>query len=75
MLSLSHGYDDHRGHAEENRSCQWLAYNAYGLAKGNIFVLASILMCITVFVSAFLDNVTTMPLMIPGTIEIALSPK
>lgn len=54
---------------------QWLAYKSYGIAKGNIFVLASILMFITAFVSAFLDNVTTMLLMIPVTIEIALTLK
>ncbi|MEN6439550.1 MAG: SLC13 family permease [Syntrophobacter sp.] len=54
---------------------QWLAYKSYGVAKGNVFVLASILMFITAFVSAFLDNVTTMLLMIPVTIEIALTLK
>ena len=54
---------------------QWLAYKSYGIAKGNIFVLASILMFITAFLSAFLDNVTTMLLMIPVTIEIALTLK
>jgi Na+/H+ antiporter NhaD/arsenite permease-like protein len=52
---------------------QWLAYKSYQLAKGNVFILASILMFITAVVSAFLDNVTTMLLIIPVTIEIALT--
>ena len=52
---------------------QWLAYKSYELAKGNVFVLAAILMTVTAVVSAFLDNVTTMLLMIPVTIEIALT--
>ncbi len=54
---------------------QWLAYKAYALARGNIFVLAVILMWITVMVSAFMNNVTTMMLMIPVTIEIAVALK
>jgi len=54
---------------------QWLAYKAYALARGNIFILAVILMVITAVVSAFLDNVTTMLLMIPVTIEIAVNLK
>ena len=52
---------------------QWLAYKSYELAKGNVFVLAAILMTVTAVVSAFLDNVTTMLLMIPVTIEIAIT--
>ena len=54
---------------------QWLAYKSYALAKGNIFILAGILMVVTAVVSAFLDNVTTMLLMIPVTIEIAVTLK
>ncbi|MDO9532052.1 MAG: ArsB/NhaD family transporter [Deltaproteobacteria bacterium] len=54
---------------------QFLAYKAYALAKGNVFVLAFILQVITAVVSAFLDNVTTMLLMIPVTIEIAVTLK
>lgn len=54
---------------------QWLAYKSYGYAKGNIFVLAAILMTVTAVCSAFLDNVTTMLLMIPVTIEIAMALK
>jgi Na+/H+ antiporter NhaD/arsenite permease-like protein len=54
---------------------QWLAYKAYALARGNIFVLAVILMWVTAVTSAFLDNVTTMLLLIPVTIEIAVTLK
>jgi Na+/H+ antiporter NhaD/arsenite permease-like protein len=54
---------------------QWLAYQAYALARGNIFILAVILMWVTAVTSAFLDNVTTMLLLIPVTIEIAVTLK
>jgi Na+/H+ antiporter NhaD/arsenite permease-like protein len=54
---------------------QWLAYQSYALARGNIFVLSAILMVVTAVCSAFLDNVTTMLLMIPVTIEIAVTLK
>jgi Na+/H+ antiporter NhaD/arsenite permease-like protein len=54
---------------------QWMAYKSFQIAKGNVFVLAAILMAVTAVSSAFLDNVTTMLLMIPVTIEIALTLK
>ena len=54
---------------------QWMAYKSYQMAKGNVFVLAAILMFFTAVTSAFLDNVTTMLLIIPVTIEIALTLK
>jgi Na+/H+ antiporter NhaD/arsenite permease-like protein len=54
---------------------QFLAYKAYALAKGNVFVLSLILQVITAVVSAFLDNVTTMLLILPVTIEIAVTLK
>ncbi len=54
---------------------QWLAYKSYALARGNIYILSAILMFVTAFTSAFLDNVTTMLLMIPVTIEIAVTLK
>ncbi len=54
---------------------QWLAFKSYAMARGNIFVLAGILMVVTAVASAFLDNVTTMLLMIPVTIEIAVTLK
>ncbi len=52
---------------------QWCAYKCYQLAKGNVIVLAVILMAFTAVASAFLDNVTTMLLLTPVSIEIALS--
>jgi Na+/H+ antiporter NhaD/arsenite permease-like protein len=54
---------------------QWMAYKSYQMARGNVFALASILMVVTAVSSAFLDNVTTMLLIIPVTIEIALTLK
>lgn len=52
---------------------QWCAYKCYQLAKGKIVLLAVILMTFTAVSSAFLDNVTTMLLLTPVTIEIATS--
>jgi Na+/H+ antiporter NhaD/arsenite permease-like protein len=54
---------------------QWLAYKSYALARGNIFILSFILQVVTAVTSAFLDNVTTMLLLIPVTIEIAVTLK
>ncbi len=44
---------------------QWMAYKSYELARGNVYALAAILMVVTAVTSAFLDNVTTMLLIIP----------
>jgi Na+/H+ antiporter NhaD/arsenite permease-like protein len=52
---------------------QWCAFKCYQLARGNVLLLAIILMSFTAVASAFLDNVTTMLLLTPVTIEIALS--
>ncbi len=52
---------------------QWCAYKCYQLARGNVILLAIILMSFTAVSSAFLDNVTTMLVLTPVTIEIALS--
>ncbi|WP_456385218.1 SLC13 family permease [Desulfolithobacter sp.] len=52
---------------------QWCAYKCYQLARGNVLMLAVILMSFTAVSSAFLDNVTTMLLLTPVSIEIALS--
>jgi Na+/H+ antiporter NhaD/arsenite permease-like protein len=52
---------------------QWCAFKCYQLARGNISLLAVILMAFTAFSSAFLDNVTTMLLLTPVTIQIAVS--
>jgi Na+/H+ antiporter NhaD/arsenite permease-like protein len=52
---------------------QWLAFAAYRLSRGRLWVLLPILMVVTGVASAFLDNVTTMLLMTPITIQIALA--
>jgi Na+/H+ antiporter NhaD/arsenite permease-like protein len=52
---------------------QWLAFSAYKLSGGRIWLLMPILMAIASIASAFLDNVTTMLLMTPITIQIALA--
>ncbi len=54
---------------------QWMAYKSYELARGNVFALSAILVVVTAVTSAFLDNVTTMLLIIPVTIEIATTLK
>jgi len=51
---------------------QWLAYKSFQLAKGKIYLLSTILCVVTAVLSAFLDNVTTMLLLTPVTLEIAL---
>lgn len=52
---------------------QWMAFAAYRASKGKMLVLLPILMLITGIASAFLDNVTTMLLMTPITVQIALA--
>jgi Na+/H+ antiporter NhaD/arsenite permease-like protein len=52
---------------------QWLAFRAYRLSGGRPWLLLPILIIITGIASAFLDNVTTMLLMTPITIQIALA--
>jgi Na+/H+ antiporter NhaD/arsenite permease-like protein len=52
---------------------QWLALVAYQLSGGRAWLLVTILMIITGITSAFLDNVTTMLLMTPITVQIALA--
>jgi hypothetical protein len=52
---------------------QWLAFFAYRVSGGRMWLLLPILMLITGVASAFLDNVTTMLLMTPITIQIALA--
>jgi len=52
---------------------QWLAFTAYKMSGGRAWLLLLILMIITGVASAFLDNVTTMLLMTPITVQIALS--
>ncbi len=52
---------------------QWLAFFAYRTSGGRMWLLLPILMLITGIASAFLDNVTTMLLMTPITVQIAIS--
>ena len=52
---------------------QWLAYQAYRLSRGKLWLLLPILMVVTGVASAFLDNVTTMLLMTPITVQIAMA--
>ena len=51
----------------------WLAFFAYRVSRGKAWLLMAILMLITAVASAFLDNVTTMLLMTPITVQIALT--
>ena len=52
---------------------QWMAFMAYRTSGGRIWLLVVILMLITGVASAFLDNVTTMLLMTPISVQIALA--
>jgi len=52
---------------------QWMAFMAYRVSGGRIWLLVIILMLITGIASAFLDNVTTMLLMTPISVQIALA--
>jgi len=52
---------------------QWLAFAAYRLSGGRIWLLLAVLMLIAGVASAFLDNVTTMLLMTPISVQIALA--
>jgi Na+/H+ antiporter NhaD/arsenite permease-like protein len=52
---------------------QWMAFFAYKISRGRMLLLLPILMFITGIASAFLDNVTTMLLMTPITVQIALA--
>jgi Na+/H+ antiporter NhaD/arsenite permease-like protein len=58
---------------EETGIFQWLAYQAYRLSRGRLWLLVTILIIITSVASALLDNVTTMLLMAPITIQISLT--
>ena len=61
------------GVIEETGIFQWLAYQSYRLSRGQAWLLVVILMVITAIASALLDNVTTMLLMTPITIQIAIA--
>ncbi|MGY8746198.1 MAG: ArsB/NhaD family transporter [Candidatus Poseidoniales archaeon] len=50
---------------------EWFAVQAYKKSKGNVWTLVVILCVVTAILSAFLDNVTTMLLLTPVTIQLA----
>jgi Na+/H+ antiporter NhaD/arsenite permease-like protein len=58
---------------EETGIFQWLAFAAFRASKGDRKVLLIVLMIITGIASALLDNVTTMLLMAPISVQIALA--
>jgi Na+/H+ antiporter NhaD/arsenite permease-like protein len=58
---------------EETGIFQWLSYWAYRISRGRVWLLAVVLMCLTAVASALLDNVTTMLLMTPISLQIALA--
>lgn len=60
------------GVLKESGVFQWMAYKSFEVTKGRIFLLSAALCVVTAVLSAFLDNVTTMLLLTPVTIELAL---
>lgn len=54
---------------------RWLAYRTFRVGKGNNFIIALILILITGFTSAVLNDTTVMLLMTPISIQIALALK
>jgi Na+/H+ antiporter NhaD/arsenite permease-like protein len=52
---------------------QWMAFFSYRISGGRMLVLLPLLMLMTGVASAFLDNVTTMLLMTPMTVQIAIA--
>ena len=50
---------------------EWFAVQAYKKSNGNVWTLVVILCSVTAVLSAFLDNVTTMLLLTPVTIQLA----
>jgi len=61
------------GIIEQTGIFQWTAYQSYRLSGGQVWLLAVILMLLTSVASALLDNVTTMLLVAPITLQIALT--
>ncbi len=54
---------------------EWLAFKSFHLSGGNVFRLAAILIVVTAILSAFLNSVTTMLLLVPVTIGLAVALK
>jgi Na+/H+ antiporter NhaD/arsenite permease-like protein len=61
------------GTIERTGIFQWTAYQAYRTSRGRLWLLVIILMVLTSVASALLDNVTTMLLVAPITLQIALT--
>jgi len=61
------------GTIERTGIFQWTAYQAYRISRGRLWLLVVILMVLTSVASALLDNVTTMLLVAPITLQIALT--
>ena len=59
------------GVSERTGMFQWLAHQCFRLAGGRVWLLSAMLMTATAVTSAFLDNVTTMLLVVPVTLQIA----
>jgi Na+/H+ antiporter NhaD/arsenite permease-like protein len=51
---------------------QWLAFRAYKMTRGNIWLLAIVLTGLTGVISAFLNDVTAILLIVPISVQIAL---
>lgn len=58
---------------EETGIFQWLAFQAYRLSRGRLWLLVLILMLVTAVASALLDNFTTMLLMTPISLQIGIA--
>ena len=58
---------------EETGIFQWTAFQAYRMSGGRAWLLVLILMAVTAVASALLDNFTTMLLMTPISLQIALA--
>lgn len=58
---------------EETGIFQWTAFQAYRLSRGRLWLLVLILMLVTAVASALLDNFTTMLLMTPISLQIAIA--
>ena len=61
------------GTIERTGIFQWIAYHSYRISRGKLWLLVVILMLFTSIASALLDNVTTMLLVAPISIQIALA--
>ena len=64
-------YDGMVGIISHTGIFEWFAVEAYKKSGGNVWTLVVILCAVTAVLSAFLDNVTTMLLLTPVTIQLA----